>query len=112
MNYTISGKVVKGDGYGRKIGFPTLNLDTRAAKLPPEGVYAGEAMLDSKKYRSGIVIGPRDRVEAHLLEYSGDAYGKQVTLKIEKFLRKFKKFKTDKELIVQIKKDLQACLQA
>lgn len=121
MKYIFSGKVIKGIGYGGKIGFPTINLDRRnflkIGKKPAFGVYAGNAILNNKKYRAGIVIGPLDKkklpkIEAHLLGYSGNAYGKRAILEVNKFIRKFKKFKTEKELIAQIKKDLKICLRA
>ncbi len=109
MNYIIKGTVVHGDGYGKKIGFPTTNLEVKDQVIPKSGVYAGEAILEDKKYRAGIVIGPGDKVEAHLIGYAGDAYGKSVTLEIEKFIREFKKFETEEELILQIKKDIDLC---
>lgn len=109
MNYKISGKVVKGYGYGKKIGFPTVNLEVETKEFPPEGVYAGTAVLEKKEYKAGIVIGPGEKVEAHLISYDGDAYGKMITLQINKFLRAYKKFNTEKELIIQIKKDLDFC---
>ncbi len=112
MNFKISGIVVRGDGYGRKIGFPTVNLEVGDTKLPPVGVYAGSAVLGSKSYRAGILINPTGKVEAHLIGYSGDAYGKSVTLQTENFLREYKKFEREKELIKQIKEDLKKCLQA
>ncbi len=105
----ISGKVIKGDGYGRKLGFPTANLDVAEKNLPEDGIYAGEAMLEGKRYRAGIVIGPNRKVEAHLLEFSGDIYGKELTLFIKKFLRTFKKFNNEEKLIIQIKKDISLC---
>ncbi len=109
MNYTISGKVIHGDGYGKKLGFPTVNLEVISKDLPEGGVYAGEALLDGKVYRAGIVIGPENKIEAHLIGYEGDAYGKEVTLNTHKFLRAFKKFDTEEELIIQIKKDIDLC---
>lgn len=112
MNYLISGKVIKGDGYGRKLGFPTVNLEINDQKLPPAGVYAGDAILENKKYRAGIVIGPAEKVEAHLVGYNQDAYGKEVTLHPKKFLREYRKFDTEEELIMQIKKDIELCSQA
>ena len=112
MRYNISGKVVKGDGYGRKLGFPTVNLETGEAKLPRAGVYRGKAEIENKSYRAGILINPTGKVEAHLLEYDGDAYGKNVVLELNKFLREYKKFETEKELIAQITDDIKKCSQA
>lgn len=118
MEYVIIGKVIKGDGYGKKIGWPTINLDRRnflnLGKKPAFGVYKGKAEVGDKTYRAGIVIGPLDKkrlpkIEAHLIGFKGNLYGKKVTLKAEKFLRKFKKFKSEKELINQISKDIKKC---
>lgn len=113
MQYKIEGKVIRGDGYGKKLGFPTVNLDRNHTEaLPPYGVYRGMAILDGKEYRAGIVVSPNDKIEAHLLGYSGDAYGKQVILTTNKFLREYKNFDTEEELIDQITKDIQVCSQA
>ena len=109
MASVIFGKVIRGDGYGKKIGFPTVNLDFERAELPKEGIYTGSAELEGKEYRAGIVIGPGERVEAHLLGYNGDAYGKEVKLEIKKFLRAYKKFDTEEELIAQIKENILSC---
>jgi riboflavin kinase / FMN adenylyltransferase len=108
MRSKISGKVVRGDGYGRKLGFPTMNLDTKDA-LPKAGVYAGSAEIENTTYRAGILVNPTGKVEAHLLGYIGDSYGKMVTLKLVKFLREYKKFENEKDLIAQIEQDLKAC---
>ncbi len=110
MNYVISGIVVKGDGYGRKIGFPTVNLDVVGKNIPEDGVYAGVAFFEDREYKAGIVVGPNGKVEAHLIGASGDIYGKEVRLEIRKFLRAFQKFETEEELIGQIKKDIEKCL--
>jgi riboflavin kinase/FMN adenylyltransferase len=113
MNYIITGKVIRGDGYGKKLGFPTVNLETQikyqSKEFPLSGVYAGMASVDGIEYRAGIVVGPNDKIEAHLIGYDGDAYGKVVTLEINKFLRPFKNFDTEEELISQIKEDIRSC---
>ena len=113
MEHIISGVVVKGDGYGRKIGFPTVNLSHEDKDLPTEGVYSGKAVLEDTEYRAGIVVGPevecKHKLEAHLISFAGDAYGKVVTLEIKKFLRAYKHFATEEELINQIKKDIEQC---
>lgn len=108
MSQIINGRVIKGDGYGKKLGFPTVNLDTKDT-LPPAGVYAGVAHLENKEYRAGIVIGPNEKTEAHLIGYSGDAYGKEVGLEPHRFLREYKHFDTEEELINQIRKDIDQC---
>ncbi len=118
MKYTLSGRVIHGDGYGIKLGFPTANLDRieflKLKKRPRLGVYAGKFILNGKKYRAGIVIGPIDKrglpkIESHLIGFKGNIYGKKATVQIEKFLRVFKKFKTKEELLAQIRKDLKMC---
>lgn len=108
MNYVISGKVIHGDGYGKKLGFPTMNLDAEKDAFIKDGVYAGVGVLEGKEYQAGIVIGPGEKIEAHLIGYNGDAYGKEVALKIGKFIREYKKFDTEGELIIQITKDIEA----
>lgn len=116
----IFGKVIRGDNYGNKIGFPTINLSRvnflSLKKKPVFGVYSGIVKLSGKIYKAGIVIGPLDKrnfpkIEAHLIGYNGNAYGKTVTFEIKKFIRKFKNFKSEEELIKQIKKDLKRCSQ-
>jgi len=120
MKYRITGKVIKGDGYGKKIGYPTINLDRRNfSKMkdkPAFGVYGGFVSFDHKSYKAGIIIGPLDKkklpkklpkIEAHLIDFKGNLYGKNVTLEINKFIRKYKKFKNEKELTLQIGKDLE-----
>jgi|SRR3989338_4483142 len=109
MNYIISGRVIKGDGYGKKLGFPTVNLEINNQELPEVGVYAGNATLENKNYRAGILINPTGKVEAHLLGYNGDAYGKIVTLETHRFLRGYKKFEREEDLIKQIAEDLKKC---
>ena len=118
INYNFSGKVIHGDDYGKKIGFPTINIDRKnflkLENKPAFGIYAGSVNLKNKTYKAGIVIGPLDKknlpkIEAHLIGYKQDAYGQKAIFRLSKFLRKYKSFKTEKELILQIKKDLLMC---
>ena len=110
------GRVVRGVGYGRKLGFPTANLDRRQwarKKLRlRHGVYAGTAALPGgKRYPAGIVIGPMDKtgrpkIEAHLIGFHGSLYHKQITLRIRKFIRPYKTFANLALLKKQISRDL------
>ncbi len=119
---TISGKVIHGEKYGRKIGFPTANLDRRSYSRRKQnikfGIYAGHVELKDlkikrlKDYPAGVIVGPLDKsglpkLEAHLIGFKGNLYGKKITVTLQKYLRPFKKFKTEAELKMQIKKDIQ-----
>lgn len=113
----IEGKVIKGDGYGKKLGYPTANLDRKQFIKDrvdiPLGIYAGVVYLHHLKkiLKTAIVIGPLDKrkipkIEAHILGFRGRLYGKKLTLYPYKFLRPFEIFKTEKLLKAQIKKDV------
>jgi riboflavin kinase/FMN adenylyltransferase len=113
---TISGRVIKGEGYGKKLGFPTANIDrrqyTRQGKRVRLGIYAGLVILPNKKsYKSGIVIGPMGKtglpkLEAHIINYNGNLYGKRIEIKLKKFLRPFKPYRNEQLLKQQIGRDI------
>ncbi|MDK3162339.1 bifunctional riboflavin kinase/FAD synthetase [Kamptonema cortianum] len=101
--YSILGEVVHGDQRGRKIGFPTANLHVGAESLPPEGVYVCRARVDGRTYPAVANVGgrptvsdcstPASSVEAHLLDFQGDLYGRRVEVFFKKFLRPEKKIR-------------------
>jgi riboflavin kinase/FMN adenylyltransferase len=114
--HSLAGTVVPGDGRGRTIGVPTANVDVPAGKvLPANGVYACLAWVDGKPWQAVTNIGVRPtftsgqasaRVEAHLMGYSGDLYGRQVRLEFAARLRGEQKFASVEALVAQIKADI------
>ena len=119
--YAICGRIVEGDRLGRQFGFPTANLDTTNLVLPPNGVYAASTKLKEQFYRVALNIGlrptvatvqPHLRVEAHLLDFSGDLYGAELELELGVKLREERKFASATELREQIARDVAAVRSA
>jgi riboflavin kinase/FMN adenylyltransferase len=115
--YAIAGRVVVGDQIGHELGFPTANLETAHLILPPNGVYAARTKWKGKFYRAALNIGlrptvaiakPQLRVEAHLLDFSGQLYGEELELEIGLKLRDEKRFGSSTELREQIGRDVAA----
>ncbi|NLI16106.1 MAG: bifunctional riboflavin kinase/FAD synthetase [candidate division Zixibacteria bacterium] len=111
--YFLTGDVIKGYGAGRRLGYPTLNLNIPPGKLiPKDGVYAAWAEIDDVKYAGMAYIGGRltfgDQticVEANLFNFSGDALGKSVKLSLEKYTRPPIKFESPEYLVAALAKD-------
>jgi riboflavin kinase/FMN adenylyltransferase len=118
--YTVRGRVGKGDARGRSLGFPTANLDLENEVLPAVGVYAGTLrFLDDGDPPAGATLpavtnvgtrptfGASDRVvvEAHLIDFSGDVYGRRVELSFRFHLRPERRFDGVEALRVQIDAD-------
>jgi riboflavin kinase/FMN adenylyltransferase len=107
----VEGIVVRGDGRGRELGFPTANLDVPERLLvPPDGVYAGSA-LDR---RAAVSIGTNPhfggverRVEAHLLDYDGDLYGQRLVVEVWSLIRGQRRFDSLEELVAAIADDVE-----
>jgi riboflavin kinase/FMN adenylyltransferase len=115
--YSLTGIVVTGQKLGRAIGFPTANLNLPQEKfLPKTGVYAVKVLIDQQQQHLGVMnLGTRPTVEGkstiaevHLLDWTGDLYGKTITVTLEKFLREETKFSSLEALKAQIAKDCQA----
>ena len=112
-DYTLSGTVQHGQAIGRTIGFPTANLAVAPRKLLPRGgVYAIETEISGKKHRGLLNIGTRptisggeQTVEAHIIDFNGDIYGKNLTIKVQHRLRDEQKFASLAELEHQIEID-------
>jgi len=114
-NWTIGGYVQKGRQLGKKIGFPTCNIDLGDYVIAKPGVYAVKVLVNNKSnYIKGIAnLGYRPTfnqkkilLEVHLFNFSGNLYNKYLSVEFLKFIRKEKKFKNIEHLKKQIKIDL------
>jgi riboflavin kinase/FMN adenylyltransferase len=112
-DYLITGKVVKGHGVGKTLGYPTINLAVPPVKLlPKEGVYAAMARFDGSDYRGMAYIGGRLTfddtclsVEINLFDFSGRVSSEQVTLSLREFIRSPEKFPSPSDLARRMKDD-------
>ena len=111
--HVLSGTVVPGRHLGRTIGIPTANLLLPKELLTPVfGVYACTLTVDGQTYKAVTNIGTRPTVggshvtvEPWILDFSGDLYGREITLHFHKFLRPEQKFGNLEDLKAQIQKD-------
>lgn len=117
--FDLDGTVVPGAGRGRGIGFPTANVDTQNELRPAPGVYAirvrlkdepqgpwrpGAANIGVKPTFGGTVV----TIEAHLLDFQGDLYGRELRVQFLERLRQEQRFASVAELVGQIKRDIEA----
>jgi riboflavin kinase/FMN adenylyltransferase len=113
--YFVYGEVVQGKGLGRAIRYPTANVRVNPRKLlPAPGVYSGFAEIDLKKYVAAIFVPDSaaiDRtVEAHLLEFDGDLYGKQLLLEFHERVSNIENFSRLEDLQFKIANDIRKVL--
>jgi riboflavin kinase/FMN adenylyltransferase len=107
----VEGTVVRGDGRGRELGFPTANLEVPEGLLvPPDGVYAGW----TRDRRAAVSIGTNPhfdgverRVEAHLLDFDGDLYGERLVVELWAPIREQRRFDSLEELVAAIGDDVE-----
>jgi len=112
--YSLHGKVVTGAGRGTGLGFPTANVAISSEHaLPPDGVYASRVHIDGEAYQSMANIGKcptfggcERTVEAYIVDYRGDLYGRELKIDIIARLRDEKKFDTVDELKEQVAEDV------
>jgi riboflavin kinase/FMN adenylyltransferase len=111
---TVLGSVMKGVHLGRRLGFPTANIDPHHEVIPPEGVYAAQILLGNKKLNGLCNIGKRPtfmkkgkvHIEVHIFNFHKNIYGKYIEIEFIKKLRKEKKFPSAAALIDMIRKDI------
>ena len=116
--FNLSGKIIKGDELGRKIGYPTANLKIfEKYKLKPQnGVYLTRTKLKKQTYFGMMNIGIRptisaknNQIETHLFDFNGNLYGHEMTLEILEKIREEKKFKSIEKLKIQLDVDKKHC---
>jgi riboflavin kinase/FMN adenylyltransferase len=112
--FALYGKVIRGEGRGRLLDFPTANLATTDQVLPADGVYAGRAAVAGAAFRAAISVGTRPTVggvgrsvEAFLLDAEGHFYDKDMALSFVHRLRGIERFAGLEALREQIAKDVQ-----
>jgi riboflavin kinase/FMN adenylyltransferase len=119
--YSIRGVVVRGEGRGRGLGFPTANLrvSERDKLIPPQGIYAVRGVLKAGTYTGALHLGPRPTfkgsppaIELHLLDFDGDIYGEEVRVDFISHLRAIEPFSTVAALVEQIRTDVDAARRA
>lgn len=111
--YELSGEVVRGKQLGRTLGFPTANLEVSAEKLlPKEGAYIVEGWVNGKFHpamasigKNPTVNGEKVSVEVYLVNFSGDLYGQQVTVRFREWLHLQIKFETLEGLVEKLRED-------
>lgn len=112
----LYGTVVKGDGRGRSLGWPTANLDLSGELRPTRGVYGGAVDLGGRAWPAVVNIGGRptfhpegeaaDTVEVHVIGFTGDLYGRALEVRLLGRLRDERRFSGAGELVAQIARDV------
>jgi len=115
--YSLFGSIISGRRIGRKLGFPTANIDPKNEVHPPSGVYAVQIKLDHNMYPGVLNIGYRPTVrkrddlevaiETHIIGFTGRIYGRSVEIIFHKILRQEKHFADKQALIAQIRRDVE-----
>lgn len=118
--YSMRGIVVHGHHVGTGLGFPTANIQVSPFKLIPEnGVYLVSAEAEGSThfgmlnigYRPTLANGTERSIEVHIFDFSGDIYGKTITIHLLRHLRKETEFSSLDALTAQLSRDEQACRQ-
>ncbi len=112
--YRIRGTVIHGQGRGNKLGYPTANVGEIDTLLPAEGIYAGQGWIDGRSYPTAMSLGgnptfdeSEKKVEAFLLDYHGDLYGRPIEIDFLARLRDIKRFDSAGQLIDQMALDVE-----
>lgn len=111
--YPVSGKVVHGKKLGRTIGYPTANIETESIKLlPKKGAYIVEVLIKDRQYKGMLSVGTNPTVngekltvEVYILDFEGDLYDQNITVKFRDFLHEEIKFEGIEKLVERLDED-------
>lgn len=112
--YKLIGRIIHAKGLGKKMGYPTANLElVDNFVIPKYGVYDTDIIINGKKFKASTNIGTNPtvehdgiKIEAHILDFDEDIYGEIVELELLEFVRPELKFDSIEELFEQIAKDV------
>jgi riboflavin kinase/FMN adenylyltransferase len=113
--YSLSGRVARGSGIGRMLGFRTANIETGVGLVPADGIYAALVRFDAKEAPAALNIGTsptvkdvaRRTVEVHILDFNGELYGSELEVVFVKKIRDERKFPDKESLKRQIVGDIE-----
>jgi riboflavin kinase / FMN adenylyltransferase len=112
--YRIRGVVAHGAGRGTALGFPTANVERIDTLLPSPGVYAGRALVDAAAWPAAVHLGPNRtfneneiKLEAYLLGYEGQLYGRPIEIDFLARLRDIVRFDSVERLVAQMNRDVE-----
>jgi riboflavin kinase/FMN adenylyltransferase len=113
--YSFTGEVVKGDGRGKALGFPTANLSVQNDDklIPAKGIYAAECVIENEKHYGLLSLGSRPTFhdegevipEFYIFDFNRDIYNKTLQVSMVEKIRNEEKFDSAEELVNQMKKD-------
>ncbi|MFW6174764.1 MAG: riboflavin kinase, partial [Chloroflexota bacterium] len=114
-HFSLSGIVKEGDHRGAELGFPTANVvPPKEFALPADGVYATRVKVNGDEYPAATNLGVRPTfdgktrlMEAYLLGYEGDLYGRRITVQFVRKLREETRFESADKLVEQMKRDVE-----
>ncbi len=112
----VEAEVVSGNKLGRKLGFPTANMDISSRTDITNGVYRSTIVIDGLEYNAMSNVGIRPSVEStgrwletHVFDFHGDLYGKVLTVCLVEKIREERKFSSVAELRAQLEHDMEYC---
>lgn len=111
--WELRGRVVRGDGEGRRLGYPTANLTRYYFRWHPVslGIYAGWASLGRRRYAAAACVGVQRKIEVYLIGYKGRCYGRHLAVILVRRLRGLRNYKSDTALKRQIARDVAAVIK-